>query len=59
MPLGRLQSLDGQPSAALEAQKSDCSGAHQEGPLCFPEAPPAKPLSSINSLGFLSFERWI
>ena len=58
MPSERLWSRNGQPSAATEAQKSDCPRAYQEWPLCFPEAPPAKPVSSIKSPAFCS-SRWI
>lgn len=43
----------------VETQKSDCPGAYPAWPLCFPEAAPAKPLSSIKSPCFLFLGRWI
>ena len=56
-PSGRLPSPDGRPSAAVAFRKSDCPGVYGEWPLCFPEAPLAKPLSSIKKPCFLFLGR--
>ena len=40
---------DGRPSAAVNAQKSDCPGAYRGWHLCFLEAYPVKPLSFIKT----------